>query len=121
MAPLVMLHCMSTLRVLRRAGVWPIMLDFFYADEVVLTDDTVMPLLAMSRELMVKSIEVGVWLNKRGVASGHCVHLRRQPSCSHAGTIAEMLCIHHQLTIDLLVGQCGGRDRLVQWFCWARA
>ncbi len=41
-----------------RAGAWPIMLEFFYTDEVVLTDETVLPLLAMSRELMVKSIEV---------------------------------------------------------------
>ncbi len=42
----------------KRAGVWPLLLEFFYTDEIVLTDETVLPLLAMSRELMVKSIEV---------------------------------------------------------------
>lgn len=40
------------------AGVWPAMLEYFYTDEITLTDDTVLPLLAMSRELMVKHIEV---------------------------------------------------------------
>jgi len=39
------------------AGVWPSMLAYFYTDEITLTDDTVLPLLAMSRELMVKHIE----------------------------------------------------------------
>lgn len=47
-----------------RAGVWPTLLQYFYTDEVQLTDETVLPLLAMARELMVKSIEVGGWGNE---------------------------------------------------------
>jgi hypothetical protein len=39
-------------------GVWPQLLEFFYTDEIVLDDDNVLPLLAMARQLMVKSIEV---------------------------------------------------------------
>ncbi|KAL6751360.1 BTB/POZ protein [Haematococcus lacustris] len=39
------------------AGVWPTMLEFFYSDELVLTRETVLPMLALARQLMVKSIE----------------------------------------------------------------
>lgn len=51
-------HCVTHDLTIAHAGVWPTMLEFFYTDEVQLTDNTVLPLLAMSRELMVKSIEV---------------------------------------------------------------
>jgi hypothetical protein len=34
------------------------MLRFFYTDEILLSEDTVLPLLAMARELQVRMIEV---------------------------------------------------------------
>lgn len=39
------------------AGVWPDMMEYFYTEELTLTDENVLPLLAMSRELMVPKIQ----------------------------------------------------------------
>ncbi|KAJ9515469.1 hypothetical protein QJQ45_016458 [Haematococcus lacustris] len=51
------MRCHGLLLLLLLPGVWPTMLEFFYSDELVLTRETVLPMLALARQLMVKSIE----------------------------------------------------------------